>query len=641
MDRRTRILAAGALVVLSFVLASAAHPPGASAQAPSTRVELDAGGNFVPYIGAALPVEQALGDALDAVTALWAFDSTTATWSGWNPSLPPALQGLTSLEHRVPYFVFADRAATWVFPLLAPLAAVEQIDLRAGGNPLIYPWPTAPIEQALGTVLEQGQTVWRFRAGAWQSWDSRLPVALRDFDTLERGAVYWLEAGSAIGWAVEETPEMTALGAVLDQVVQPDENFHDLIVFLHPTLLQPGDEVRPAFPDDLGEGGLAVEAPSYVFWIDHAPMAYFAKPNQFALVDAETFAVTESAEMFWPLLNGVGLFTDAAAYRDPCNWAFARFDALGPPPQLGTPAGQAAARGLRVSQFDGLPSQICGLVVDGGAAGEPSRADMAASAAIMAMALTDFGYTRVDTVGPPNNTPAAFEAAIRDISMRPGCEQITIYVTAHAATDTLILGGQEYSAAAFAVHLEGASPLDFFNVILDTSRAGTFRDDLSVIERRGVPKVTFIATETGLYGWAYGDIDPPGGPVGPDGVLIAAAADPEDVGGVFTNAIVAGLAAVSSDEEAMAGPLSVATGGAPPPPPPDTSIADAEERRLAFQRALVDVFRAAALIALESDYGIVVDEAFALFLAIRGSEFDEEQQDLLRDVVGYVIVFFG
>ena len=278
---------------------------------------------------------------------------------------------------------------------------------------------------------------------------------------------------------------MTALGAVLDQVVQPDENFHDLIVFLHPTLLQPGDEVRPAFPDDLGEGGLAVEAPSYFFWIDHAPMAYFAKPNQFVLVDAETFAVTESAEMFWPLLNGVGLFTDAAAYRDPCNWAFARFDALGPPPQLGTPAGQAAARGLRVSQFDGLPSQICGLVVDGGAAGEPSRADMAASAAIMAMALTDFGYTRVDTVGPPNNTPAAFEAAIRDISMRPGCEQITIYVTAHAATDTLILGGQEYSAAAFAVHLEGASPLDFFNVILDTSRAGTFRDDLSVIERRG------------------------------------------------------------------------------------------------------------------------------------------------------------
>ena len=510
------------------------------------------------YAGPTLPVEQALNDAVDTVTAVWFFDRAAGSWIAWNPTLPESLRAFNELEGGLPYFVVVDRPATWTFPEPVSLPFPDAVPLQAGGNPVAYAWPTLSIEEAFGDILPSIDAVWHFRGG-WELWNLQLPEPLRAFNTLEQGQVYWVVANASATWTVDtgpeipDTPEGTALRAVLDEVVQPSESLHDFIIFQHPDMLEPGDEVRPAFPEGFGGGGLVVESASYFFWIDDAPMAYFAKPNRFALVDTETFAVTASQEFFWPQLNGADLFTDDATYRDPESWAFSRFNVFGPPPTVGPAAAQGyhALRSAQAEEIPPTPANVCALVVNGWSAGQPLQADFAASASVMAMFFADIGYARVDQLSAPANSALDFEDAVQALNTAAACNQVTVYFTGHAWENTLILGGEPYTAAQFVELIVRFAALRF-QVILDASRSGSFLEALA----QPLGNVTFIVTATGELGWAYGDIDPSDNFLASENLTINDA-NPEDVGGEFTSSFVLGPPA--ADAGAGAAQLRAAT----------------------------------------------------------------------------------
>jgi hypothetical protein len=61
-------------------------------------VQLLPGFNFVTYTGAPTEVEETLGDLLDDIGIIYAFDNASEAWTAFDPSAPAALNDLTFLE---------------------------------------------------------------------------------------------------------------------------------------------------------------------------------------------------------------------------------------------------------------------------------------------------------------------------------------------------------------------------------------------------------------------------------------------------------------------------------------------------------------------------------------------------------------
>jgi hypothetical protein len=80
-------------------------------------VQMSRGWNLVPINGGTLSLEDAFGDNLDAVEAIYTYDAVLDGWLRFVPGLPDQAVTITALEDGRVYWVLAKRPFTLVVPV--------------------------------------------------------------------------------------------------------------------------------------------------------------------------------------------------------------------------------------------------------------------------------------------------------------------------------------------------------------------------------------------------------------------------------------------------------------------------------------------------------------------------------------------
>jgi hypothetical protein len=223
-------LALLALTLMPFQLR--AQPLTGRAQAPAP-VVLRQGQTLVAYLGPTLPVEEALTNVADLVTAVWRFDAWNSgrPWSIWNADLPRNLRGFESLESGRAYVVTATQAANWRFDA-APADRKPPPLLVAGQNITVYLGLPGELETGddggpsmlarQGLILEGDhlriRSIFRDDSSSspdrpWSIWSADLPANRRDFNSLEFGRAYYVLVENRRPQAVTVVADSVLLGA--------------------------------------------------------------------------------------------------------------------------------------------------------------------------------------------------------------------------------------------------------------------------------------------------------------------------------------------------------------------------------------------------------------------------------------------
>jgi len=181
---------------------------------PFGPLTLAPGFNNIVYTGPDLfEVRQALNDAADSVTAVWAF--RVGEWSLWSASLPEALQGFRVLVFGEPYFVVAEREAAWTRLGFGPVFPTSAT-LQPGLNHVGYWGDTLPIADLLarfqptGLAAQQAgpscvNLIWSFDT-QWRLWEPSLPTVLLGFTELVRGRGYFIDVSEPCQFDFPGTP---------------------------------------------------------------------------------------------------------------------------------------------------------------------------------------------------------------------------------------------------------------------------------------------------------------------------------------------------------------------------------------------------------------------------------------------------
>lgn len=124
--------------------------------------------------------------------------------------------------------------------------------------------------------------------------------------------------------AVDNVSYEEAIQLVLDEVVKPDDLDNEVIVFSLTEPLQPGDLIGPynkeGYPDN--KEPTQIQEETWFFWIDDEPGAHYIHTNRFVYVSRANGQVNVSEELWWPVLNGEGLWIKTTAYWDETNWVY-------------------------------------------------------------------------------------------------------------------------------------------------------------------------------------------------------------------------------------------------------------------------------------------------------------------------------
>lgn len=120
------------------------------------------------------------------------------------------------------------------------------------------------------------------------------------------------------GYAQIENPPMTrdqAIELILRKICPPAQHEGPVSIFLHSTLVNPGDIIRP-FSNESSKI-IHVQSPSWFSWIDDHPTAHFAHPTRVVLIDIQTGKWTVTHYQWWPELNGKNIFMSDAVRNNP------------------------------------------------------------------------------------------------------------------------------------------------------------------------------------------------------------------------------------------------------------------------------------------------------------------------------------
>lgn len=325
---------------------------------------------------------------------------------------------------------------------------------------------------------------------------------------------------------------------VLDQIVQPAELDHHVIVFAWPEMLKSGDEIYP-YPDITDEDVQIenITSDTWFFWIDDRPGAHFAHPSRFVLVDRATGEFSVSEELWWPVLNGQGLWIEREDYWDESNWVFS--DVAEWKPIDLRDSSQTSYLDSKFNSFKlacGSPFSWqqegnggVGIVINGYKPGQTVGDDFESDADGMHDALTNSGF---DTtyLGPESddNLDRDGEFTLERLKdwlhekaqeMIP-CQTLVIYITGHGFVSNF--SGLGYAGGigenTLQNSLEEFDPGVHIVVVIDTCNAGSFVDSMQTV-------ADVIVTATNAHEGSYGDLDI-------DDV------NPEDRGSEFTSGYV-------------------------------------------------------------------------------------------------------
>ena len=110
---------------------------------------------------------------------------------------------------------------------------------------------------------------------------------------------------------------------LLDNIIKPDELNYDLIAFMWPEPLNPGDTITP---HDLLGNTYVMEDNTWFFWVNDFPFAMFSHPTRYVFIDASTGDYTIEIEGWWPQLNEEDLWGTPEEYWDKNYWVYSTYE---------------------------------------------------------------------------------------------------------------------------------------------------------------------------------------------------------------------------------------------------------------------------------------------------------------------------
>lgn len=312
---------------------------------------------------------------------------------------------------------------------------------------------------------------------------------------------------------------------VVDELVGDDA---EVVVLGLDQPLSAGESIDAYRPADMTEGTEGTEAgasltatgDAWFFWIDDEPGARFDHPSRFVLVDRKTGELTSVDARWWPVLDGVGLWTDDDEYWSGDDWVHATIET--------TTMRRGALLHPTLPVLDCSTGGGHGVVINGWEDGESGRKDFDNDGANMNDAFEGAG---LDTTyfGPSGseNVDITFdkkkvEDHLAMLAMGLGAgDTLVIYVGGHGWVSKRL--GETQVGAVWESDLEEwlakFDPAVEIVVMIDGCHGGGMLDSLSCVADLAV-------TSTDEEKSAYGDLD------------FDSDTNPQDNGGEWTSSML-------------------------------------------------------------------------------------------------------
>lgn len=339
---------------------------------------------------------------------------------------------------------------------------------------------------------------------------------------------------------------------VLQNVVKPDELDHPVIVFAWPVILQAGDKIDGYRLPEMEESGAIrdISDETWFFWIDDAPAAKFAHPTRFVFINQETGELDVIEDLWWPLLNGEGLWVETKDYWNEDNWAFTNLEwrrsisgtsleTVIVEHSAGTLLLSQSLREITFGDIQQPASPGAAIVINGWKSPQTVKEDMETDADGMHDIFDDLGFDTTYLGPPEDDNPdrdgevdlgTLFDWFNKKAEELVPCQTLFVYITSHGyAKDGE--GIADGIPEGILDHLlEKFNPGVHIIVIIDTCYAGSFIDNL-------IDVADVIITATSATQSAYGDYDPEDDP------------NKDDQGSEFTSGFIEDWNRILDDHE--------------------------------------------------------------------------------------------
>jgi hypothetical protein len=267
--------------------------------------------------------------------------------------------------------------------------------------------------------------------------------------------------------------------------------------------LAAGDRIVAYHPEPGLETEVAIEAEteSWFFWVDDEPRARFDHPSRFVIVDRESGEIMTMDARWWPTLDGVAVWDDAA-YRSEADWVYAD-------------TGDVSSRAGLVPELVPLGDCTTGgghaVVINGVLPGEIGAGDFAQDGANMSEALTDagldttyFGPAGAEGVEEPLSNAALENWFAEKAAELSAGDTLVVYISAHGWVSESGRPGETQLGDVWETDLEEwlakFDPGVNVVVMLDGCHSGGMLDSLSCVS-----DLTVTATDEEHS--SYGDLD--------------------------------------------------------------------------------------------------------------------------------------
>jgi hypothetical protein len=345
-------------------------------------------------------------------------------------------------------------------------------------------------------------------------------LALTTLTSLQCRIIESGDDGAAV--SLEQAVELVVSG-----VVKPETLDHEVIVFSWPEPLEAGDRMEAyRLPETEQDGQIrTIERETWFFWIEDAPGALFAHRTRFVFVERASGELSVVDDLWWPVLNGDGLWVSSEAYWNEDNWAFSNLEWRPTPAHVSGRSSGYAVLSLNphpIAPVLGSTPALCrdeaglgaAIVINGWITGQTNQEDMETSADQMHDIFDDLGF---DTVyyGPAEDDNedrdgtvrySAISAWFRSKAEEMGpCQPLFVYVTGHGMAEDGEGSAGGIVDSSLELWLERFNPGVHIVVIIDSCYAGSFIDNL-----RDVADLTITASDATSY--SYSDCDPKNDP---------------------------------------------------------------------------------------------------------------------------------
>jgi Peptidase C13 family len=298
-----------------------------------------------------------------------------------------------------------------------------------------------------------------------------------------------------------------AVQAVIDQVILPSSTAAKAVAFAPQTALPAGSTVRPFLlntPPFVGST-TTLASDSWFVFIDDAPLARFAHPVRFALVDASHpnpvvgSGITVTQQGWWPLVNGVQLYASLDERLVSPDRVWGSLPLPSRAPQVFETRGTYVDPILPEPLAATTTGKVCAIVASG-ADDASFRGDVRDMADHYRRRL---GVPAANVQEKVNITKADLDAMIAKAN-RDGCTKVHLFLASHGAPETVLMGGQRVSSADLAKCIKKLTAKDVC-IVFDWCFCGSFIDNIQGCPGHSVTVTTATDASSLSCAWIAAD----------------------------------------------------------------------------------------------------------------------------------------